>query len=112
MENKSLKSLKNLIHDKILGCPVCGAPLYPTDYGNHEVTLHCSSEQAKFWTHDRGSKQLMESKRHWDLSRNEVFLTVDDALKYVANFESIPTRNLQPGSSIPMSDTRKVQSRK
>jgi hypothetical protein len=55
-------------------CRVCGASLYSTDFGNHEITYHCSSDMAKFWDFDRGSMAQRKAKEHWDASRLEVFI--------------------------------------
>jgi hypothetical protein len=53
-------------------CPVCGAPLYVTDQGNHEWTFHCSSSAARFWDFPRGSTELRIAKQHWDQSKKEL----------------------------------------
>lgn len=54
-------------------CVVCGSDLYSTDYGNHEITYHCSSPDARFWDFDRGTVEQVKSKDHWDKSRQEIF---------------------------------------
>ena len=48
--------------------------MYPTDWGNNEVTYHCSSPEARFWDFDRGTKAQHTAKEHWDKSIREVFL--------------------------------------
>lgn len=53
-------------------CPLCGAPLYITDQGNHEWTFHCSSGAARFWDFPRGSAELRIAKQHWDQSKKEL----------------------------------------
>jgi hypothetical protein len=55
-------------------CRICGAPLYSTDHYNFEITYHCSSEAARFWDYDRGTLEQVESKEHWDQSREEICL--------------------------------------
>ena len=57
-----------------LTCVVCGLAMYATDFGNHEVTYHCSSPEARFWDFDRGTVGQAKAKEHWDGSRVEVFL--------------------------------------
>lgn len=58
-----------------MSCPICGSSLYATDWGNREVTYHCSSPEARFWDFDRGTKAQHMAKEHWDQSIREVFLT-------------------------------------
>ena len=48
--------------------------MYATDKGNHEVTYHCSSPDARFWDFDRGSARQAAAKEHWDESIHEIFL--------------------------------------
>ena len=48
--------------------------MYATDYGNYEVTYHCSSPEARFWDFDRGTVEQAKAKDHWEGSRIEVFL--------------------------------------
>ena len=45
-------------------CKICGSPLYTT-YKNDKITLQCSSEEAKFWTYERGSKEQKEAHEHF-----------------------------------------------
>jgi len=54
-------------------CVICGSPLYCTDHGNHEITYHCSSNQARFWDYERGSNEELMSKDHWDRSKLEEY---------------------------------------
>lgn len=54
-------------------CEICGSKTYITDHGNHELTFHCSSLEARFWDFERGPEQD-KSKEHWDKSRKDVFL--------------------------------------
>lgn len=58
-----------------LKCRVCGKALYSTDWGNREITYHCSSPEARFWDFDRGTAEQVKSKKHWDESREEIFFT-------------------------------------
>ncbi len=55
-------------------CRVCGKPLYSTDHSNFEITFHCSSPEARFWDFDRGTIEQNISKKHWDESKEEVYL--------------------------------------
>jgi hypothetical protein len=57
-----------------LNCTVCGVVLYATDWGNSEITYHCSSAEARFWDFDRGTSEQAKAKEHWDKSRQEIFL--------------------------------------
>jgi hypothetical protein len=64
-------------------CPICGAELYVTNYGNYEAILHCSSDAARFWNFERGTPEQIGAKQHWDQSRKELFLTKDDITEYL-----------------------------
>lgn len=55
-------------------CTVCGLAMYATDWGNHEVTYHCSSAEARFWDFDRGTPDQTKAKEHWDRSKQEIFI--------------------------------------
>lgn len=55
-----------------LTCAICGSNLYNTDRCLNEFSYHCSSEAARFWDCDRGSKEEKNAKEHWDLSRQEI----------------------------------------
>jgi hypothetical protein len=55
-------------------CKICGGSLYATDHGNHEITYHCSSGEARFWDFDRGTLDQLNAKAHWENSRIEKFL--------------------------------------
>ena len=57
-----------------LRCRVCGANLYPTDQGANVIIFHCSSTSARFWDFLRGTSDLIQAKKHWDLSRMELVL--------------------------------------
>lgn len=53
-------------------CDICGSPMYITDQGAFEYTYHCSSDDARFWEFDRGSKDQQKSKDHWDKSKKDI----------------------------------------
>jgi hypothetical protein len=55
-----------------LKCTICGSPLYNTDRCVSEFSYHCSSDAARFWDCERGSKAEKKAKDHWDLSRQEI----------------------------------------
>jgi len=55
-----------------LKCMICGSPLYNTDRCLSEFSYHCSSEDARFWDCERGSKEEKNAKDHWELSRQEI----------------------------------------
>jgi hypothetical protein len=55
-----------------LNCAVCNAPLYNTDRCLSEFTFHCSSQEARFWECERGSREEKLAKDHWDISRQEI----------------------------------------
>jgi len=78
MEPNFFDIVRVIVQNPELKCPICGATRYITDEGNHEVILHCSSSEARFWDFDRGSTEQKNAKEHWDQSRKEVFL--DDLL--------------------------------
>lgn len=58
---KNFKQFEELNNFK---CKICGSPLYPT-YSNDKVTLQCSSDSAKFWEFERGSKDQKEAHEHF-----------------------------------------------
>ena len=66
------ENLVGTLHPRHI-CSVCGSSLYCTDHGNHELTYHCSSGQARFWDFERGTPDQEASKSHWDRSRLEEF---------------------------------------
>lgn len=53
-------------------CKICGSKMYSTDFGHYETTYHCSSEEARFWDYDRGSKAQSKAKEHWDASKKDI----------------------------------------
>lgn len=55
-----------------LKCEICGSPLYNTDRCLTEFSYHCSSEAARFWDCERGSRDEKQAKEHWDISRQEI----------------------------------------
>ena len=54
-------------------CSICESRMYITDHCYREVILHCSSDEARFWDYNRGSKDQMDAKEHWDKSILEVY---------------------------------------
>jgi competence CoiA-like predicted nuclease len=70
----NIDRIKQIVDSVQFTCPVCGSDLYVTDYGRNTITFHCSSESAKFWTFENGSKALIEAKEHWEASMREVSL--------------------------------------
>jgi hypothetical protein len=97
MDSQYAEFIDQLIKKPEFQCPVCGAERYVTDQGNHEVTIHCSSSAAKFWECDRGSLAQTVAKQHWDQSRLELFLTLEDVLRCL--------RPQSAASEKPRSDT-------
>ena len=59
----------------LIKCRDCGAFLYSTDHGNHEVTYHCSSADVRFWDFERGSPEQIKAKEHCDNSKIELFFS-------------------------------------
>lgn len=53
------------ILDPSYKCKVCGLQLYRTDGGAPAVTLQCSSDEAKFWNFNRGTKEQNISHKHF-----------------------------------------------
>jgi len=45
-----------------MNCGICGGPMYATDHGNHEITFHCASGDARFWDFERGSPEQLKRK--------------------------------------------------
>lgn len=83
MDTEYKNFINHLMQDPAYNCPICGARRYVTDQGNHELTLHCSSENARFWDFPRGTAEQLAAKQHWDASRKDVFLSMEDILKYL-----------------------------
>lgn len=72
-DQTSEKGATGVVHPDS-ACRVCGSPLYSTDHYNFEITYHCSSEQARFWDYERGTREQVEAKDHWDKSKEEICL--------------------------------------
>ncbi len=72
-QRQTLNDSEKIFHP-LIRCVVCGADLYITDHGNHEITYHCSSLQARFWDYERGTDDQNKAKEHWDKSRQDVYL--------------------------------------
>lgn len=53
------------VNDPEHRCKICGAPLYRTDAGGPSVTLQCSSDEAKFWNFNRGTKAQNDAHKHF-----------------------------------------------
>jgi|SRR5579859_4724911 len=81
MERQYVDLIKELLKKPEYQCPVCGTGRYVTDQGNHEVTIHCSSQEAKFWDFDRGTLAQTIARQHWDQSGLELFLTTEELSK-------------------------------
>jgi hypothetical protein len=75
-----MKNITDIINRPEYFCPICGEKRYITDQSTHELTLHCSSPAAKFWEFERGTLAQILAKKHWDQSRQEVFLNLDGVL--------------------------------
>ncbi len=58
--------------DLHLKCSICNSALYNTDQCFSELTYHCSSPEARFWDFERGSIEQINSKDHWDRSKQEI----------------------------------------
>ena len=69
-----LERIQQIVDNKDIVCPVSGSSLYITYYNDRKLTFHCSSDAAKFWTFEKGSDSLIESKSHWDRSIREYFI--------------------------------------
>jgi len=87
------KFLKQIIDNQEFRCPICGSARYATDQGNHELTFHCSSAEARFWDFEKGTHEQLIARQHWDQSRRELFLSMEDVLKFVNDNESLPEMN-------------------
>ncbi|HXD77384.1 MAG TPA: hypothetical protein VN616_06230 [Puia sp.] len=88
--------INHIMQDPGYHCPVCGAARYVTDQGNHELTLHCSSLAARFWDYPRGSADQATAIEHWDRSRKDVFLSMEDVLRYLVAGEAVAS----PGTAV------------
>jgi len=53
------------VNDPEHRCKICGSPMYRTDGGGPTVTLQCSSDEAKFWNFNRGTKEQSISHKHF-----------------------------------------------
>jgi len=97
MSNDNLELGKKIVQDPEFKCPLCGSVMYMTDYGNHELTFHCSSAEARFWDFERGTTAQLISKLHWDQSKRDVFPNMEDAMNFVLMRESMPTKKRSVG---------------
>jgi hypothetical protein len=95
MDSQYADFIKELLRKPEFHCPVCGTERHVTDQGNHEVTVHCSSSDAKFWEFDRGSLAQTVAKQHWDQSRLELFLTMEDVLRCLRLDDDVPVKSQQ-----------------
>ena len=82
MNSELQKFVEQIIEKREFRCPVCGSARYVTDQGNHELTFHCSSKEARFWDFERGSHEQLDAKRHWERSKQEVFLSQEDSINF------------------------------
>lgn len=96
MNTQYAEFINQLILRPDFKCPICGSPRYITDRGNHELTFHCSSAKARFWEYDRGTPEQAEAKKHWDQSSWEVFLSLEDIMRYVSENESVLPEKRKP----------------
>ena len=78
------KFVIQITENKEFKCPVCGSSRYVTDQGNHELTFHCSSPEARFWDYERGTQEQNCAKQHWDQSMLELFLNMEDVMRFVS----------------------------
>lgn len=82
------KFVDQITANKEFSCPVCGSTIYVTDRGNNELTFHCSSAEARFWDFERGAPEQVAAKKHWDLSKRELFISMEDVMKFAGEKES------------------------
>lgn len=70
---RNIKSFKLFEELKVVNpkyrCKICGSKLYRSDSGGPLVELECSSDAAKFWNFDRGSKEQKDAHEHFSKSR-------------------------------------------
>jgi hypothetical protein len=78
-----MKNVNDIINRPEYRCPVCGERRYITDQDSHELTLHCSAPEARFWEFERDTLVQTIAKQHWDQSRLDVFLSLDGVLSNV-----------------------------
>ena len=93
MSENNIEFSMNTAGSHSFSCTVCGSPMYITDHGNHELTYHCSSSEARFWDFDRGTFEQVKSKEHWDRSKQEIFPDLKEDVKFVLKNEPPPTEN-------------------
>jgi hypothetical protein len=75
-----MKNITDIISRPEYFCPICGEKRHITEQSTQALTLHCSSPAAQFWEFEQGSLAQILAKRHWDQSRQEVFLNLDGVL--------------------------------
>ena len=97
MNTELAKFVNRILENKEFICPVCGSARYVTDEGYHELTFHCSSLEARFWEYERGTPEQMNAKQHWDHSKQELFLNIEDVMKFVNDNESPSELNFFSG---------------
>ncbi|HTI10383.1 MAG TPA: hypothetical protein VL832_17570 [Puia sp.] len=100
MNTELAKFVHQIIENKEFKCPICGSRRYVTDEGNHELTFHCSSEEARFWDFERGTQEQMKAKQHWDQSKRELFLSMEDVMNFLGeNASSSEVKFFSDGST-------------
>ncbi|WP_431215988.1 hypothetical protein ACQ86N_15855 [Puia sp. P3] len=90
------KFVDRLKENQQFKCRICGASKYVTDQGNHELTFHCSSTEARFWDFERGSNEQLKAKQHWDQSKQELFLSATDVMRLVNENDSPQSQIASP----------------
>ena len=69
------------VNDPDHRCKICGSPMYRTDGGGTTATLQCSSDEAKFWNFNRGTKEQHDSHKHFTDSMVHISLDEWDHLE-------------------------------
>jgi hypothetical protein len=93
MKNRYSKLINSLLKKHKYNCPVCGSTRYITYCRDQELIIHCSSARAKFWNFAVKTRAHMVAKQHWDQSKLELFVTLDDVLEWVRLNEPFPDRS-------------------
>jgi hypothetical protein len=87
MDTEYVELINSLLQKHRYYCPVCGSKRYVTNFHDLEITIHCSSIEAKFWNFGSATLAHTVAKQHWDQSKLEFCLSLEDILEWIRRDE-------------------------
>jgi len=70
-------------------CKLCNSPLYITSSGGNFIILQCSSEIAKFWIYNRGTKEQNDAHKHFMSSTCTISVNDWDQTRYIKQIKPL-----------------------